>query len=173
MARAVAGLAVVRVVAVVSAGSVTVVTCSGWWRRCAGVEVRIWVGVDVGLALVPASLLGCSAGAVAGGTLGGVVTGVVVAGGVVGGAEVVSGVVVLACLMPDPNSWPLFPLSGGAPRAVASGNAYSFATGLAGSMCSGEPLAARAAPGSNSAQLVQASVCRQRARTLWRIAALW
>lgn len=119
-----------------------------------------------------ASVLGCSAGVVAEGALDGVVIGASV-DVVVGRAEALGEVVVLTCLMPDPNSLPLLPLSGGAPRAVASGSAYSFATGLAGSMCTPEPPAASAEPGSNSAQLAQASVCRTRARTLGRIAGLW
>ena len=36
-------------------------------------------------------------------------------------------------LIPEPNSLPLLPLSGGAPRALANGSAYSLATGLFGS----------------------------------------
>jgi hypothetical protein len=52
---------------------------------------------------------------------------------VAGGAVVVSDLVLLECLMPEPNSLPFCPLSGGAPRALASGSAYSLATGLLGS----------------------------------------
>jgi hypothetical protein len=79
----------------------------------------------------------------------------------------------LACLMPEPNSLPVCPLSGGAPRAVASGSAYSFATGLEGSTCTGEPPDASAEDGSASAQTVQTDVSNGRARTRWRIAGLW
>jgi hypothetical protein len=71
----------------------------------------------------------------------------------------------LPCLIPLPNKPPL-PLSGGAPRAVDSGNAYSLATGLAGSMCTGEPFDADAAAGGASTHMAQTTVIRRRARTL-------
>ena len=38
----------------------------------------------------------------------------------------------LACFIPEPNSEPLAPDSGGAPLAVESGSAYSLAAGLDG-----------------------------------------
>lgn len=54
-------------------------------------------------------------------------------GGVVTTSVVVCTTVEAVCLIPEPNNFPDCPLSGGAPRAVANGSAYSFATGLEGS----------------------------------------
>jgi hypothetical protein len=72
----------------------------------------------------------------------------------------------LPCLIPLPNKPPLRPLSGGAPRAVDNGNAYSFATGLAGSMWTGEPFDAAAAAGGANMHMAQTTVVMRRARTL-------
>jgi hypothetical protein len=77
------------------------------------------------------------------------------------------------CLMPEPNRLPDLPLSGAAPRALASGNAYSFATGLRGSTWTGELTEADAAAGSASVQAAQMSVTSGRTRTLCRIGRLW
>ncbi len=60
------------------------------------------------------------------------------------------GPVPLGFVMPLPNSGPVAPVSAGAPLAVASGNAYSFATGLLGSTWTpapGEPAPASATAG--------------------------
>ena len=77
------------------------------------------------------------------------------------------------CLIPEPNSLPLLPLSGAAPRALANGRAYSLATGLFGSTCTGESPDADAAVGSPRQPVAQTSVSMDRARTPRRIAGLW
>lgn len=146
----------------------TVVTCGG--RRCSR---RCWTGTVVVAAGVTAVTAGVTVVVTLGGTLEVTVLGVCAVAGGRFGVVAVRVAVWRDWLMPEPNSLPLLPLSGCAPRAVASGNAYSFATGLLGSTWTPEPPAAMAVAGNASAQQVQASVCRRRARTLWRIAGLW
>jgi hypothetical protein len=110
-----------------------VVTCGGgWWTGGVATEVTVVVavemvvGVGVGVGVSVGAGVGVGVGA-------GVVAGAVVAPRVVLVVVVVRAGGALECLMPEPNSFPGFPLSGAAPRAVASGNAYSLATGLLGS----------------------------------------
>ena len=75
-------------------------------------------------------------------------------------------------LIPEPNRAPDLPLSGAAPRAVASGSAYSFATGLLGSMWTGEYSVAHADVG-DAASPAQTRVASKRAQARWRIGRLW
>ncbi len=100
---------------------VAVITSSGRCRLRRGRRRRDRLRVAV-VVLGAAAVL-----VVAGRSLGELVGVGVCAGGV-------TVVVAAACVMPEPNSSSLCQRRGEAPRAIASGSAYSLATGLEGSI---------------------------------------